>query len=668
MSTAIAEKLVERKASSRGLILALVLVAQFMIILDTTIVSVALPSIQGSLHFASQLSLQWVINAYVLVVGGFLLLGGRAGDLYGRRTLFVAGLALFTAASLFSGLAQSSGMLITGRALQGLGGAMVTPAVLSIIVATFEDVVERGWALGIFAAVSGGGATAGFLVGGVITEELSWRWIFFINVPIGVAGVLLAMRRVPNSGGGDGTRTIDVPGAVTVTGGVSLLVYAVVSAQAWGWGSIRFALTVVGAVLLLVAFVAVELRSSAPLVRLSIFRSRTLTAANAVMLLFVGGQFAMIFFPTLYMQQVLGYSPVKTGLAYLPWAVAFVFASPLGQRLIPRFGARPLLLVGLALVAGGLFLISRIPVHGSYVSDLLPSLVINATGAGLVFATLFLLATAGVSREEAGLASGIINSSQQLGAAIGLAAFAAVAASQTEHILHAAGATADRSYALTTGFERAFLAAGAIDVLAAAVALLTLRRTDLEQVSEPTAGEEVAAETRSSGAREILIAFDGSENAREAIRVAARDLGGGRAAVLSVWQPHVTGSPAVCISCPPAVAIPVATAGSAEAVEVAAKRALETAEEGARLARAAGFDAQARALRTNGSIGEAIVSYTEQHPTRLVVLGTRGLSGLREALTGSVTHHVTEHARVPVFAIPPRHEDDDPGDFKVDQQ
>jgi EmrB/QacA subfamily drug resistance transporter len=647
MSTTIAERLVERGATSKRLILALVLVAQFMIILDTTIVSVALPSIQGSLHFASQLSLQWVINAYVLVVGGFLLLGGRAGDLYGRRTLFVSGLTLFTAASLFSGLAQSTSMLIVGRAMQGFGGAMVTPAVLSIIVATFEDVVERGKALGIFAAVTGGASTAGFLIGGAITEALSWRWIFFINIPIGVVGVLLALRRIPNSRGGDGSRTIDVPGAVTVTGGASLLVYAVVSAQAWGWGSTRFILTVVGAALLLAVFVAVELRSREPLVRLGIFRSRTLSAANVVMLFFIGGQFTMLFFPTLYMQEVLGYSPVKTGLAYLPWSVAFVFSSPIGQRLIPRFGARPMLLIGLIMVAAGLFLLNRLPEHASYAADLLPSLILNSIGAGLCFATLFLMGTVGVSSDEAGLASGIINSSQQLGAAIGLAALAAVAANRTAHLLHVAGAT--RSYALTGGFHRGFLAAGAIDIVAAVIALVTLRRTDLERSSEPATGDA----SRQIAQPQVLLAFDGSDNAREAIRVAARKLGPGPAAVVTVWQPHTSGS-SVCISCPPGVTIPVPTARSGEAVEVEAKRAQATAEEGAQLARAAGFDAQARALRTDGAIGAALVDYTDQHPTSFVVLGTRGISGVHEALVGSVTHYVTEHAHTPVLSIPPK--------------
>jgi EmrB/QacA subfamily drug resistance transporter len=650
----------ERVGTSRQLILGLVLVAEFMIVLDTTVVSVALPAIETNLHFGSQLSLQWVINAYLLLFGGFLLLGGRAGDLYGRRTLFLAGLALFTAASLVSGLAQSAGMLIAGRAVQGLGGALVTPAVLSIIVATFTETIERSRALGVFAAVAGGGTAAGFLIGGIVTDALSWRWIFFINLPIGVVGFLLALRYVPNSRvGAVYGSAIDIPGAITVTAGVGLLIFAVVNGRAWGFGSARFALTAAGAALLMLAFIAVELRSRAPLVRLGIFRARTLTVANATMLLFVGGNFTMLFFPTLYMQQVLGYSPIQTGLAYLPWALVFALASPLGQRLIPRFGAKPLLIVGLTLVAAGLFQISRLPDHGSYAADILPSLILNAIGAGLAFSTLFLLATVGVRSEEAGLSSGIINTSQQLGAAIGLAALASVAASRTSHLLRGASSAAGQSHALAAGFQRGFLVAGALVVAAAVVALLTVRRDDVEQVSESAAAESLPTGPKTSAPYEILIAFDGSENAREAIRVAARELGGGKAAVVYVWQPFATGSSSVCVSCPPAVAIPVPTSGSAKEVDVEAERARATAEEGARLARAAGFGAEAHALRTDSSIGQAIVAYADQHPTRLVVLGTRGLSGLREAFLGSVTHHVTEHAHVPVLVIPPEVEDAD---------
>ncbi len=440
-----------------------------------------------------------------------------------------------------------------------------------------------------------------------------------------------------------------------MTGGVGLLVYAIVKAQAWGWGSTRFALTAAGAALLLLAFVAVELRSRAPLIRLGVFRSRSLSAANAVMFLFVAGLFSTLFFPTLYMQQVLGYSPIKTGLAYLPWPIALAAASTLGQRLIPRLGARPMLVVGLTVVAAGLFLLSRIPDGGSYAADILPGFLLSAAGSGLTYATLYLLATAGVRNEEAGLASGIISTSQQLGAAVGLAALASVAASRTSSLLGVGSSPVDRTHALVAGFQRGLLVASMLALAAAAVAILTVRRDDLEQVPEEAAAELVGPETEPAdkravpvnGARgEILIAFDGSENARHAIRVAARELGGGRAAVLHVWEPFLGVAPPVAS---PTLA---ARAGGAQ-IEGEAERAGATAEEGAALARAAGFDAEAHSLRTDGSIGAAIVDYADRHPTRLVVIGTRGLSGVRSALTGSVTQHVTQHVHVPVLAVTP---------------
>jgi EmrB/QacA subfamily drug resistance transporter len=629
-------------ATSRRLILGLVLVAQFMVVLDTTIVTVALPSIQSSLDFGSQTSLQWVLNAYILLFGGFLLLGGRAGDLYGRRTLFVLGLTLFTAASLLSGLAQSSEVLIAGRAAQGLGAALVAPAVLSIIVATFTDSAERARALGVFTAVTASGASAGFVLGGILTDALSWRWIFFVNIPIGIAGVLLALRYVPNSRAGDGrSRSMDVPGAVTVTGGVGLLIYGIVNAQSWGWGSTRFILTAAGAALLLLAFLVIELRSHAPLVRLGIFKLRSLSAANATMLLFVSGQFATLFFPTLYMAEVLGYGPIESGLAWLPWPLMFTAASMLAQRMIPRFGARPTLVSGLVVGAVGLFMISGMSSDGSYAADLLPGFIVNAAGAGLVYPTLFLAATAGVRSDEVGLASGLINTSLQIGSAIGLAALATVAASRTSDLLVGGGSSGAETNALVEGWQRGIFIGALLLIAAGVVAILTLRRRDLDQAPEATPAEPI------DGARpgEILIAFDGSENARQAIRVAGRELGGGPAAVLHVWEPLTGDGPLV----PSALA---SGAGEAE-IELEAERALAIAEEGASLARAAGFDAEAYALRTDDSIGEAIVDYVNGHGTRLVVVGTRGLSGVRSALAGSVTNHVTHNLLVPVLAVPP---------------
>jgi EmrB/QacA subfamily drug resistance transporter len=478
---------VARPRSSRGLILGLVLLAQLMVVLDATIVTVALPKIQAGLHFRSQLSLQWVINAYLLLFGGFLLLGGRAGDVYGRRKLFVIGLAVFTAASFANGVAQSTGMLIAGRAAQGLGGALVAPAVLAIIVATFPETGERTKALFAFSAVSAGGGAVGLLLGGVLTQLVSWRWIFLVNIPIGIATVLLAMRFVPESRAEDeGTRTIDIPGAVTVTGGVTLLVFAVVNAQHWGWSSFRVIGVLAAATALLVAFLAIELRSRAPLIRLGIFKSRALSAANLTMFLFVSGQYATLFFPTLYMQVVLGYSPLKTGLAYLPWTVGFVAGAIAAQRLIPRIGARPTIVIGAALGAGGLILMSRLPDHGSWAGYILPGFLLNNAGGGLAFETIILVATAGVRENETGLASGIVTTSQQLGAAIGLAALAAIAASRTAHLLHSSGSPARYSHALVSGFDRGLLIAALLILAAGLVAIVAMRRIDLEQAPPPS--------------------------------------------------------------------------------------------------------------------------------------------------------------------------------------
>jgi EmrB/QacA subfamily drug resistance transporter len=457
----------------RWAILSLVLAAQFMVALDAMIVTVALPSIQHGLHFSGQTQLQWVINLYILLFGGFLLLGGRAGDLFGRQRVFIAGLVIFTGASLFNGLSQSPAMLLAGRAVQGFGGALIVPAVLSIIINTFSDEGERTKALGVFAAVSAASGAAGLALGGVLTQELSWRWIFLVNVPVGVIAALLATRFVPDSRApGDHRPSLDIAGAVTVTGGLTLLIYAIVNAQKWGWGSHRFVGWAATAVLLLAVFVAVELRSRAPLVRLGIFKIRSLRAANATMFLMVAGLFVVMFFPTLYMQEVLGYSPIKTGLAYLPWPAMMILASGVAQQLLRRFDPRPILVVGLMLNAAGLFSFHSLPVGGSYASDVLPGLLLTAAGAGLAWATLFLQATNGVPGEEAGLASGLINSSQQLGSAIGLAVAATVAAAYTAHLLHrlhAAATASQHAAALGQGFHRGFLVAGGVAAAAAFV-------------------------------------------------------------------------------------------------------------------------------------------------------------------------------------------------------
>lgn len=468
--------------SRRWLVLGLTLVAQFMMCLDATIVTVALPSIQTDLRFADQLDLQWVINAYVLFFGGFLLLGGRAGDLFGRQRLFLAGLALFTGASLVTGLANDTGMLIAGRGVQGFGAALVSPAVLSIIIVTFENGAERVKALGFFTAVTAGGAAAGMLLGGLLTDYASWRWIFLVNIPVGLIGIIGALRAIPNSkASAGGLRHMDLPGAISVTGGLTVLVYAIVNAETWGWDSARFIWLTVVAVLLLIAFVVIELRSGHPLIRLSIFAKRTIAVGNATMLTFAGGLFVTMFFPTLYLAENMGYSPIKIGLAYLPWPVAMMAAGSVGQKLLAKTGPRLLLVAGLLLVAVGLLAFVRLSVDGSYAADVLPGLLLTAIGAGLVFTPVFMVATTGVSAEESGLASGVINTSQQLGSALGLAAISTLASGHTAHLLTGTGdrpTAAEQSSAMVEGFQRGFVIAAAVVTVSALIAALGLRKRD----------------------------------------------------------------------------------------------------------------------------------------------------------------------------------------------
>jgi EmrB/QacA subfamily drug resistance transporter len=478
-------------SARRGLVLGLVLVAQFMVVIDSTIVTVALPSIQSDLGFGSQLSLQWVINAYVLLFGGVLLLGGRLSDLIGRQRLLIAGMLLFTGASLANGLAQNPGLLIGGRAVQGLGAALVSPAVLSIIVSTYTVTAERTRALGIFSAVTAGASAAGMIAGGVLTQALSWRWIFLVNVPIGVFAVAMALRFIPHARGQ--RRQLDVAGAATITASMTALTYAIVNAQDWGWSSARFLGLVAAAVALFVAFLGMELRSREPLVRLAIFGNRSLSVANIVMFLMVGGLFTTMFFPTLYMQQIFGYGPIKTGFAYLVWPVTMAVAAGIGERLNTRFDPRITLVSGLLLVSGGLFSFHSLPADGSYAVNLLPGLLLTAAGAGLAWATLFVFATSGVRIEEAGLASGLINTSQQIGSAIGLAALATVAAAHTADLLPHAATSVAQADVLGAGFARGFLIAGFLPLAGAAIAAIAMPKTRPATHDEAVLAEAEAA-------------------------------------------------------------------------------------------------------------------------------------------------------------------------------
>jgi EmrB/QacA subfamily drug resistance transporter len=474
---------VRRTATNPWVVLVLICLAQFMVVLDATIVNVALPSIQTDLHLSGG-GLQWIVNAYTLVFGGFLLLGGRLGDLFGRKRLFLVGLVVFTGASLLDGLAGSEGMLIGARALQGLGAALISPAALSIIATTFEEGAQRARALAVWAAIAIGGSAVGLVLGGALTQYFSWPWIFFVNVPVGIAAFALSSRLVPESRDAHAHRSYDLAGAATVTGGLMTLVYAIVGAQSAGWTSAR-TLGLFGAALaLLAAFVAIEARAAAPLVRLSIFRVRSLLTANAAMLLAMSGMFAMFFFNTLYIQQVLGYGPLEAGLAFLPFTAGIMLSASLASQFAPRIGVRPVAAAGFLLAAGGLVLLTQLPVHGSYAVNVLPAILLSSLGMGAVFMPLTLIATTGLADEDQGLASGLFNTSQQVGGALGLAVLSTVATSRTT----AAGGAP--LHALVVGFHSAF-AVGAVVMLAAlAVLIALLRRHHVARIEEQAVAGE----------------------------------------------------------------------------------------------------------------------------------------------------------------------------------
>jgi EmrB/QacA subfamily drug resistance transporter len=474
-----------RHATNPWVVLVLICLAQFMVILDATIVNVALPSIQKDLHL-SEGSLQWIVNAYALVFGGFLLLGGRAGDLLGRKRIFLIGLVIFTTASLLDGLASSEGMLIAARSLQGLGAALISPAALSIISTTFAEGAERARALAVWAAIAIGGSAVGLVLGGALTQYFSWPWIFFVNVPVGIVTFVLSLRLVPESRDFRAHRSYDIAGAVTVTGGLMVLVYAIVGAQSAGWGSARTLGLFALAFILLAAFVVIEMRTNAPLVRLSIFKTRSLLTANVVMFLAASGIFAMFFFNTLYIQRVLGYGPLTAGLAFLPFTAGVMISAGLAAQFAPRIGVRPVAAVGLLLTAAGLALLTQLPVNGSYVVDVLPALLLASLGMGAVFMPLTLIATTGLRDEDQGLASGIFNTSQQIGGALGLAVLSTLAANKT------ATAGGSAAHALVVGFHWAFAAGACLMLVGLAVLVALLRRRHVARIEEQAAAGEAA--------------------------------------------------------------------------------------------------------------------------------------------------------------------------------
>ncbi len=477
-----------------GLALLVIATAQLMVVLDATIVNVALPHVQRALGFSGT-GLEWVVNAYAITFGGLLLLGGRAGDIFGRRRVFVFGLLLFSAASLLGGFATREWWLLTARAVQGVGGAVIAPTALALITTNFPEGGERNRAFGVYAAMAGAGSAVGLLLGGILTTYVSWRWCFFVNVPIGILVAAAAPRVLAESPRRPGR--IDVAGAVTGCGGVALLVYGLSKAATgpdgvshWGDAQVLVSLTV--SVVLLVSFVLIEMRSSRPLLPMRVLADRNRSGAYLIMLCVATGLFGLFFFLTLFIQNVLGYSAIRSGIAYLPFAVGVVIASGLASQLVPRFGPRPLIVAGSAMVAGGMFWFSRLTEHAGYASHLLGPQLVSSFGLGLVFVPLSLVALHNVAEQDSGVASSLLNAAQQVGGAIGLAllgtvAWTAVANSVRTQVAHAAAAgqpvpkpgapppASIYDHALTAGFSRAFVVAAGIGLLALLIAIATIR-------------------------------------------------------------------------------------------------------------------------------------------------------------------------------------------------
>jgi len=489
--------------------------AQLMVVLDATIVNVAFPHIQQALGFSGS-GLEWVVNAYAVTFGGLLLLGGRAGDILGRRRVFVFGLLLFSGASLLGGFATSQWWLLTARAVQGAGGAVIAPTALALITTNFPEGGERNRAFGVYAAMAGAGSAAGLLLGGILTSYLSWRWVLFVNVPIGIVVAAAAPRVLAESPRRPGR--IDVAGAVTGCGGVALLVYGLSKAATGAdgvshWGDAQVLASLAASVVLLVSFVLIERRSSRPLLPMRVLADRNRSGAYLIMLCIATGLFGLFFFLTLFIQNVLGYSAIRTGVAYLPFAVGVVIASGLASQLVPRIGPRPLIVAGAAAVAGGMFWFSRLTEHAGYAGQELGPMLVTSFGLGLVFVPLALVALHNVAEEDSGVASSLLNTAQQVGGAIGLAllgtvAWTTVANSVRTQVAHAAAAAAKAGqplprpgtpppasiydHALTVGFSRAFVVAAGIALLALLIAIATIRIRRQELAGAAPSPQEAA--------------------------------------------------------------------------------------------------------------------------------------------------------------------------------
>lgn len=473
------------------LILLLLALAQFMVVLDVSIVNVALPAIEKAFHL-NQTTLQWMVTAYTLAFGGFLLLGGRAADLYGRKKLFMIGTAMFGVASLLDGLAQSGGMLIALRAVQGLSAALMSPAALSIVLVTYREGHERNLALSVWGAVASGGAAAGVLLGGVITEYLGWRWNFFINVPVAIGVFIAAMRLLPAHESEETHNELDLFGAVSITAALMLLVYGIVEAPSHGWTATSTLVYLASSVVLLAAFIWNERRVEHPLVPFHIFRIRNLTGANLIMMPIVAGMFSTFFFISLYVQTVLGYSPVKTGLSFLVTPVVIALTATNVPHLVKRIGFKPILIVAPLFTGAALYWFSHIRVNGNYMHDVLPGLILLGIGMGATFIAITIAATSGVSGRESGLASGLLNTSQQVGGALGLAILTGIATSRATDYIHShitsGHSVLTQMSAQVHGYQRAFFVA-VFFMLGATVLAAVL----LKQSKQSTGDTEVAA-------------------------------------------------------------------------------------------------------------------------------------------------------------------------------
>lgn len=471
----------------RGLALAVLAAAQFMVVLDATIVNVALPAIQQALGFSSDSELQWIITAYALAFGGFLLLGGRLADLYGRRKLFISGVVVFALASLAAGFAQDPTQIIIFRALQGLGGALLSPAALSLVLSIFKEGPERNKALGVWSMVAAGGGAVGLLLGGILTQYVDWRWIFLINVPIAALVIAAAMRNVPASLP-QARERVDILGAVTVTASLMSLVYGLAKAAELGWTATSTLVSLGASIVLMAWFIVNELRADKPLIRLGIFRQRNVSGGSLVMLLMPAAMFGLFFYLSIFLQQVLGYSPTHTGVANLPFTLTIMFVAAVLSRRAASFNPKTVLTIGPLLAAAGLLYFARVPVDANYWTDILPGIITMATGMAMVFVMATMAATNGVTQQESGLVSGLLNTGQQIGGAIGLAVLTVISTSATRSQLAYAtpGYQESAVNALVYGFHRGFIAAAGFAIAASIVAffLFQVRKTSLEQRSD----------------------------------------------------------------------------------------------------------------------------------------------------------------------------------------